>query len=68
MAPADIERPEPRRRIAGIRPGQGKIRILIVGDKPDNRPYLTRLPEPLGFVLRHATNGCEAISFFQDVR
>jgi PAS domain S-box-containing protein len=67
-APADIERPEPRHRILGLRSGQGEISILIVDDRADNRLYLKRLLEPLGFVLRQATNGREAIAVFQEWR
>lgn len=54
--------------LTDIRPGQGEIRILIVDDKLDNRLYLTRLLEPLGFALRQATNGCEAIAAFEEWR
>ena len=59
---ADVETPKPRHRILGVRRNQGEIRILAVDDKPDNRLYLTRLLEPLGFTLRQACNGDEAIA------
>ncbi|MBF0562581.1 MAG: response regulator, partial [Alphaproteobacteria bacterium] len=65
---ADERKAAPRRRILGLRPGQEETRILIVDDKPDNRLYLTRLLEPLGFVLREGANGCEAIALWQEWR
>jgi len=68
VARANVEIAEPRHRVRGIRPGHNVISILIVDDKPDNRLYLTRLLEPLGFVLRQATNGCEAIAVWQEWR
>ena len=49
------------RRAIGLKPGQGEVRILICDDKADNRLFLRRLLEPLGFVLREETNGLQAI-------
>jgi len=63
---AEVERPERVRRVLGLSGGQGEVRILIVDDKPDNRLFLTRLLEPLGFVLRQAANGAEAIACWQE--
>ena len=65
---ADFTNAAPHRRIVGLRPGLGEIRILIVDDKPDNRLYLTRLLEPLGFTLHQAANGQEAITHWRDWR
>ena len=68
VAAADAGTAAPVRRILGLQPGQGEIRILTVDDKPDNRLYLTRLLEPLGFSVRQATNGLEAITVWQEWR
>ncbi len=61
----DISRPPVGRRVVGLRPGQGEQRILIVDDKSDNRLFLRRLLEPLGFSVREATNGLEAVAAWQ---
>jgi CheY-like chemotaxis protein len=53
------------RRVIGLAPGQPRHRLLIVEDQPDNRLLLGKLLAPLGFELREATNGEEAISVFE---
>ncbi len=58
----------PRRQVTGLRPMQQGKRILEVDDKPDNRLFVRRLLEPIGFSLREAENGAEAISLWQDWR
>ncbi len=68
VAAAGVGEAEPSRRILGLQPGQGEIRILIVDDRPDNRLYLTRLLEPLGFSLRQAANGRDAITIWREWR
>ncbi len=62
----DPGKADPPQQIIGLRPDQKKTSILIVDDKPDNRLYLMRLLEPLGFSLRQAANGREAISHWQE--
>ena len=58
----------PLRRVAALEPGQPRYRILVVDDKPLNRLLLIRLLENLGFDLRSAKNGEEAISLWQKWR
>jgi PAS domain S-box-containing protein len=54
---------EPRHgRILGLAEGQPVYRLLIVEDQPENRLLLRRLLEPLGFQLREAANGREAVA------
>lgn len=52
-------------RVVGIEEGQPRYRLLIVEDQPENRLLLRELLEPLGFDLREATNGQEAIEVFE---
>lgn len=52
----------PTRRILGLEPGQSHYRILVVDDKFVNRQLLMKLLAPLGFELREASNGQEAIA------
>ena len=51
-----------QRRVLRVRPGGDDTRILIVDDKADNRLFLHHLLEPLGFGLREAANGREALA------
>ena len=52
---------EVRRRIVGLAPGQGEIRVLVVDDMSTNRKLLRDMLEPLGFVVDEARDGEEAI-------
>ncbi|MEG5035878.1 ATP-binding protein [Microcoleus sp. AT3-D2] len=58
---ADIEGPKPSRDVIGLVPSQHTYRILIVDDKPFNRQLLIKILSPLGFELKEANNGQEAI-------
>lgn len=51
-------------RIIGIAPQQGEYRILIVDDRYENRQLLVKFLTPLGFQVKEAANGQEAISFW----
>ncbi len=62
----DIKTKQPmRRRVIALEPNQPQYRILIVDDNWDNRQLLIRLLNPLGFELREATNGQEAIEVWK---
>ncbi|MFZ4441289.1 MAG: ATP-binding protein, partial [Syntrophales bacterium] len=52
------------RRIVGLEPGTGPVRILAVDDAPTNRALLCALLRPLGFEVAEAGNGVEAIDIF----
>ena len=58
---SDIETKQPTRRVIALEPNQPRYRILIVDDKPLNRKLLVKLLNPLGFELKEASNGKEAI-------
>ena len=58
---SDIESKQLMRRVIALEPNQPRYRILIVDDKPLNRQLLIKLLNPLGFELKEASNGKEAI-------
>ena len=55
-----------RGRVTGLAEGQQRYRLLIAEDQPDNRLVLHNLLEPLGFDLREAINGQEAVAIFEE--
>jgi len=63
---ADIESNKPTRQIIALAPNQPRYRILIVDDKPINRKLLIELLNPLGFELKEASNGQEAVEIFSE--
>lgn len=54
-----------QRRAVGLKPDQPRYRILIVDDRWANRQLLAKLLKPLGFDLREAENGKEAVDIAQ---
>jgi PAS domain S-box-containing protein len=50
-----------QRRVIGLEPGQPTYRISIVEDKLENRQLLVELLRPIGFEVREAIDGREAI-------
>ncbi|WP_413167805.1 ATP-binding protein [Capilliphycus salinus ALCB114379] len=53
------------RPVVGLKPGQPNYRILIVEDVPESRQLLIDLLKPIGFELREAENGLEALQIAQ---
>ncbi|MEG4571438.1 ATP-binding protein [Microcoleus sp. N3A4] len=62
---ADEESVQLRRQIVALAPDQPQYRILVVDDKDINRQILIKLLSPLGFELKEAENGKEAIDIWQ---
>ena len=54
--------------VVGLQPGQSARRILVVDDNRENRMLLTNLIAPVGFKVKEAINGQEAIALFKDWR
>ncbi len=54
------------RQAIGLEPGQPSYRILIVDDREINRRLLVELLTPLGFEIREAVNGKEAVEIWQN--
>jgi CheY-like chemotaxis protein len=56
------------RHVLRLQPGQATCRVLIADDMEDNRQLLAQLLTPIGFEIRLATNGAEAIQEFEQWR
>jgi PAS domain S-box-containing protein len=56
------------RHVLRLQPGQAMCRVLIADDMEDNRQLLAQLLTPIGFEIRLATNGAEAIQEFEQWR
>ena len=54
-----------QRRAIGLQPGQPEFRLLVVDDKDTNRRLLSSLLSIVGFQVREAVNGAEAIDVFE---
>ena len=54
-----------KKQVVGLEPGQPGYRLLIVDDKVGNRRLLFELLAPLGFELREAENGQQAIEIWE---
>ncbi|MCP4401855.1 MAG: response regulator [bacterium] len=62
---ADEHESKSRRRVIALAPNQPAFRLLIVDDKPDNRSLLKTLLAPLGFELKEAADGREALELWE---
>src|SRR5688572_3902007 len=56
------------RQVLKLQPGQPTCRVLIADDIEDNRQLLAQLLSPVGFEVRLATNGAEAVKEFEQWR
>jgi signal transduction histidine kinase/CheY-like chemotaxis protein len=62
----EVESQKTTRRVIALEPNQPQYRILIVDDKSLNRQLLIKLLNPLGFELKEASNGKEAIAIWDE--
>ena len=58
----ELQATEPSQQVVSLEAGQLKYRILVAEDKPENRQLLVELLTSVGFEVREATNGQEAIT------
>ncbi|NEQ78270.1 MAG: response regulator, partial [Okeania sp. SIO2C9] len=61
----DIEIEQNPRHVIALKPNQPRYKILIVDDRPTNRLLLIKLLQPLGFELKEAENGKQAIEIWE---
>ena len=67
VAPADL--PEPAERpIVGLAPGQPSYRILVAEDRWQSRQLLVHMLARVGFDVREASDGAEALDIWQQWR
>jgi signal transduction histidine kinase/FixJ family two-component response regulator len=60
-----MDSPDPR-RVIGLAEHQPNYRILVADDRWTNRQFVVKLLTPLGFELKEAENGQQAIEIWQD--
>ena len=53
------------RRVIGLEPGTGPVRVLVVDDNLDNQELLRAFLVPIGFELRQAFEGRPALELFE---
>lgn len=63
---ANVEKKKESKNVIALKPGQPRYRLLIVDDRPTNRLLLIKLLQPLGFELKEASNGKEAIEIWDE--
>ena len=62
----ELQLPQPTKKVIGLAPNQPSYRILVVDDRWENRQLVLKLLEPIGFAVREAANGKEAIEIWQE--
>jgi len=68
--PEDLpeDAPESSEEVFELEPGQPECRVLVVDDQMENWLLLVQLLEKVGFTVRAAENGAEAVARFEDWR
>ena len=62
---AELQQAKSRKQVIGLQPNQPQYRILVVDDRWENRQIVLKLLEPIGFEVKEAANGKEAIEVWQ---
>jgi PAS domain S-box-containing protein len=62
---ADAWATRPRQRVIGLEPSQPAYRLLIAEDSETNRELLSKLLAPIGFEVRSAGNGLQAMATWE---
>jgi len=61
----EVQTTQPARRVVGLDADQPVYRLLVVEDRDANRKLLVNILAPLGFEVREAINGQEAIEIWE---
>ena len=62
---AEIPNTQPQNRVIALAPNQPQYRILIVEDHPESRLVLMKLLSSIGFCVREAENGQQAVDMWE---
>ncbi len=54
--------PAPQRKVLRLKPGHAEVRALVADDRETNRQFLTQLLAGLGFSVKEAEDGAEALA------
>jgi len=60
------DRPKTQGRVIGLAPDQQTYKLLVVDDKSVNRQLMIKLLAPLGFEIKEAINGVDAIALWEE--
>lgn len=66
--PQELNAGRERRKVLGLAAGHAEIRILVADDKVENRELIRQLLAPLGFAVRTAADGEEALDIWREWR
>jgi PAS domain S-box-containing protein len=56
----------PSRRVIGIKPTADPFRVLVVDDQLENRKVMSQMLEAVGYRVREASDGAEAVTSFAE--
>ena len=68
VAPSAVERRVSPRKVVGLAPGRPPARVLVVDDQDNNRDLLAEVLGRVGFVVREAIDGEQAVRDFHEWR
>jgi signal transduction histidine kinase/CheY-like chemotaxis protein len=63
---SNIEEKRTTQKVIGLEADRQEYRILVVDDKWENRQLLLKLLQPIGFTVKEAANGKEAVDIWQE--
>ncbi len=61
----EVQTSQPQRKAIGLAPNQPQYKILVVDDRPESRLLLIALFTSIGFAVREAENGMQAVGVWE---